>query len=153
MNRRKASIRVRLIALILVFFIPCNIVSATEKATPRASDYINSFNSYIYNAALGKVQVYFHVVGVNTMDDIGALSIKIYESTDNNNWTWVKTLTNGNTPSILGQNEIYFSSHIDYQGTIGRYYKAYVCLWAGKDGDGDTRYMWTNVVKASLFAG
>lgn len=87
------------------------------------------------------------------MDDIGTLSIQIYESKDNINWTWVDTYTNGDTPSMLGHNDYYYSGHVDYQGTIGRYYKAYVCIWAGRDGGGDTRYMWTQPKKATLLPG
>ena len=33
---------------------------------------------------------------------------------------------------------------LTYNGTAGKYYKAYVCIWGGKDGDGDTRYFWTS---------
>jgi len=43
--------------------------------------------------------------------------------------------------------------HVEYAGTIGRYYKAQLAVWAGKDGDGDTRYFWTSSQKATLFAG
>lgn len=156
MNCIKHTTIFRLLALILivVFVAPIAInAEETEQDISRASNYLTSYNAYAYNAALGKVQVYFHVVGVNNMDDIGALTIKIYESKDNTNWTWVKTYTNGDTPSILGHNDNYYSSHVDYSGTIGRYYKAYICVWAGKDGEGDTRYFWTQPVKATLFAG
>lgn len=87
------------------------------------------------------------------MDEIGALNIKVYESTDNESWTLVKTFKHNTTPGMLGADKIYYSSYVEYAGTIGRYYKAYVCLWAGKDGDGDTRYMWSGSQKATLFAG
>lgn len=145
----------RLVAIILIitFFLPLTIVATAQASiTPRASDYLNSYNAYIYPDAWGKIQVWISVTGVTYMDDIGALTIKIYESTDNETWTWVKTYTNGDTPSILGHDDYYYSSSVTYNGTIGRYYKAYVCIWAGKDGDGDTRYMWTQPKKATLFA-
>jgi hypothetical protein len=54
---------------------------------------------------------------------------------------------------MLGYNNYYHDGHVEYSGTIGRYYKAYVCVWAGKNGDGDTRYFWTPSEKATLFAG
>jgi hypothetical protein len=53
---------------------------------------------------------------------------------------------------LLGYDKFYHSGHIEYAGTIGRYYKANVSVWAGKDGDGDTRYFWTSPKKATLFA-
>ena len=156
MNMFKKNVYFRVIVVVLLFAI---IVPATGNATnsmtdsPRASYYLDSYNAYVYNAAFGKIQVYFDVTGVNYMDEIGTLNIQIFESTDNKNWTWVETYTHDGTSGMLDFNDIYHSGHVNYQGTIGRYYKAYVCIWAGKDGDGDTRYMWTNVVKASLFAG
>ena len=152
----KHAVWLRIIVFILIFtlLVPaCPIVSAEDNVIPRASYYLDSYNTYIYPAALGKIQVWFSVTGVNYMDDIGVLSIKLYESTDNETWTWVKSYTNGDTPSLLGHNDYYYSGHVEYRGTIGRYYKAYVCIWAGKDGDGDTRYMWTQPKKATLFAG
>ena len=150
---RSAIVRIVVVLMVIVMIVPVNARAASETATPRASYYLDSYNTYIYPAAFGKIQVWFSVTGVNYMDDLGTLSIQIFESTDKENWTWVKTYTNGDTPSMLGHDDYYHSGHVDYQGTIGRYYKAYVCIWAGKDGDGDTRYMWTDVQRASLLAG
>lgn len=153
-NKKHPIIRFLAVFLVVFFVIPANVVATlNEEITPRASDYLTSYNTYAYNAAFGKIQIYFDVTGVNYMDEIGALTVRIYESTDNETWTWVHTVRHTTQSSMLGRNKVYHSDHVDYQGTIGRYYKAYVTIWAGKDGDGDTRYMWTNVVKASLFAG
>lgn len=153
-TNRSILFKVVSLLLIIVFLVP-SVTYATEEENTlqRASYYLSSYNTYTYNAALGKIRVYFHVKGVDYMDDIGALDIKVYESTDNENWTWVKTYKHNTTSGMLGHNELYYSSYIEYSGTIGRYYKAYVCIWAGKDGNGDTRYMWTDVSKATLFAG
>lgn len=156
MNIKKKLISLRIIAIaVAISLIMPGYAIATENddVSPRASYYLDSYNTYAYNAALGKIQIYFDVTGVHYMDELGTLSIKIFESTDKESWTWVETYTNGDTPSMLGYDDVYYSGHVDYLGTIGRYYKAYVCIWAGKDGQGDTRYMWTNVVKASLFPG
>lgn len=152
-HRNKTAFRIAAAILLISLFFPVGTIATAEEITPRASYYLDSYNTYLYNAALGKIQVYFDVTGVNYMDEIGALRVKIYESTDGVTWTWVETYNNGDTPSLLGYNKIYYSSHVDYKGTIGRYYKAYVTIWAGKDGDGDTRYMWTDVMKATLFPG
>lgn len=151
---KKSTILFRILALLLVIStLTGGLVSADNISEPRASDYLSSYNTYPYNASWGKIRIYFDVTGTNYMDEIGALNIKIYESTDNETWTLVKTFKHSTTPSMLGANEMYYSSYVEYAGTIGRYYKAYVCLWAGKDGNGDTRYMWTGAQKATLFAG
>ena len=143
---------IRLVAMLLAFVLvlPMGVKAAVvEPAQPRASSYLNSYNAYVYPAGSGKIQVWFSVVGVGYMDTLGALTIKIYESTDNSNWTWVKSFSNGNYPSMVGYDDYYHSGHVDYQGVAGRYYKAYVCIWAGKDGDGDTRYFYTSAKLAT----
>ena len=142
---------VKSIAILLILVLLCPI--SAMAAEPRASHYLSSYSAYIYPSGWGNVQVWFSVDGTNDMDEIGALEIQLYESKDNETWTWVKTFQFSDYPDMLGYNDYYHSGHIEYNGTIGRYYKAYVCVWAGKNGDGDTRYFWTNVEKATLFAG
>lgn len=152
-SRYSFLVRTTALILIVVFCLPLFATATEAENSPRASYYLDSYNTYPYNAAFGKIRVYFDVTGVHYMDEIGTLSIQIFESTDQTNWTWVKTFTHDTTSGMLGYNKVYHSGYVTYSGTIGRYYKAYVCIWAGKDGDGDTRYMWTGSQKATLFAG
>lgn len=149
MHSRSILFKLTAVLLVIAFICPIN-ASAVE---PRASDYLTSYSAYVYPAGWGKVQVWFDVTGAGTMDELGSLSIKLYESTDNETWTWVKTFQHVDYPDMLGYNDYCHCSHVEYRGTIGRYYKAYVCIWGGKDGEGDTRYFWTSPVKATLFAG
>lgn len=148
MYSRKKSLAVRLIAAVVMIalLIPTSVFAETgETAQPYASQYLSVYSAYVYLAGNGLVQVWFDVQGTGIMDEIGSLMIELYESTDKNTWTWVKTFNNTTTPNMLGYNDFLYSSHVDYQGVEGRYYKAYVCVWAGKDGAGDTRYFWTSV--------
>lgn len=147
----RKSILFKAISLLLIIVLVCPI--HTNAVEPRASDYLNSYSAYVYPAGWYKVQVWISVSGVNYMDEIGSLNIWLYESTDNENWTCVKNFKYVDYPDMLGYDDILYTGHVEYQGTIGHYYKAYVCVWAGKDGDGDTRYFWTSPVKATLFAG
>lgn len=151
MTCQKKSILVKLLALVLIVaMIPTSVSAATAAVVePRASDYLDSYSAYTYPAGSGKVQVYFAVTGDTYMADIGALSIKIYESKDNSTWTWVETFQHANYSGMLGHNKIYHSGHVDYQGVAGRYYKAYICIWAGQENAGDRRYFWTSAKKAT----
>lgn len=148
-TRKSELINITVAVLIMIFIFPIN-AFAVE---PRASDYLEAYSAYIYPAGWGKVQVWVSVDGTDYMDEIGALEIQLYESNDNETWTWVKTFDYTDYPDMLGYNDYVHTGHVEYNGTIGRYYKAYVCVWAGENGDGDTRYFWTPVERATLFAG
>ena len=148
-TRTRSLLRVVAIILVIAAVLPINAMAVET----RASDYLSMYTAYIYPAGWGKVQVWFSVDGTGTMDEIGALEVRLYESKDNENWTWIKTFEHQIDSGMLGYNNYYHDGYVQYNGTIGRYYKAYVCVWAGKDGDGDTRYFWTPVEKATLFAG
>ncbi len=148
-TKQSFIIKVMVVILIITFIIPANVFAVET----RASDYLEAYSAYIYPAGWGKVQVWVEVDGTNYMDEIGALEIQLYESTDNANWTWIKTFDYTDYSDMLGFHDYSHVGHVEYSGTIGRYYKAYVCVWAGKNGGGDTRYFWTSAKKATLFAG
>ena len=141
------ALRLGALLLAIVLFVPVGVKTA-EAVQPRASDYLCSYNAYIYPAANGKIQVWFTVTGNYYLDTIGALTIQVYQSTDNVNWTWYKSFAHENNPQMLHYNDYYHSGYVECQGVPGRYYKAYVCIWGGSDGDGDTRYFYTSAKKA-----
>lgn len=147
----KKHLLFKIVAIILI--VSCVFPINAMAVEPRASDYLSGYSAYVYNAAWGKVQVWVSVDGTNYMDEIGALEIQLYESKDNETWTWVKTFDYTDYSDMLAYDDFSHTGHVQYSGTIGRYYKAYVCVWAGKNGAGDTRYFWTNSQKATLFAG
>ena len=150
LKKRSHFLRIAAFCLAVIMAAPIYAsAAAIQPAQTRASDYLTSYQAYTYCAGTGKMQVWFDVTGVNYMDDIGALSIYLYESTDNSNWTQVKYFSHAVYTDMLAQNDIRHCSHVDYQGVIGRYYKAYVCIWAGKDDGGDTRYFWTSAKLAT----
>ena len=134
------------VLLIVAVCFPMSVnATVSEYIQPRASDYLTSYNAYVYLPGNGEVRVYYSVSGTNYMDELGALSIAIYESKDGTNWTWKKTFTHDSTSGMLSYNDDYHSGYVSYNGVRGRYYRAYVCIWGGKNGDGDTRYFWTSV--------
>jgi hypothetical protein len=142
----------KIVALLLAVSVaaPCYAsAAAMEPALPMASYYIDAYNSYVCAMGGGRVEVWFYIDGVNIMDELGALSIQLYESNDQVNWTWVDTFLHEDYPDMLLENDYTHAAGVSYQGVAGRYYKAYVGLWAGRNGGGDTRYMWTPVELAT----
>lgn len=151
--------RLLVFLLIVAMILPCSVYASSaglvDLSQPRASYYLSMYEAYVYSAGAGLMQVWFDAQGTGYMDELGALSIEIYECSTNssniNDWTWKKTFTYDSTSGMLSYNDDYHSGHVDYYGTIGKWYKAYVCIWGGKDGGGDTRYFWTSAKKATLF--
>lgn len=144
-KKMKSTFTIFLTALMVVIFVvPIGVSGVTlPSVQPRASEYLDNYGAYIYLPGSGLVQVWFDVQGTGTMDELGILSIEIWESKDGNNWTWKKSFTHDSTPGMISNNDFFHSGHVEYQGIEGRYYKAYLCAWGGKDGNGDTRYFWT----------
>ena len=149
---KKNTVLIRIIALALFFVLvtPQTAFAASEELVhPRASAYLTSYNTYICAMGSGDLQIWYTVVGDTDMDEIGVLSVVLYESTNQTNWTHVKTYSHENYSSMLIEDDWAHSSYVSYDGIAGRYYKALVCIWAGKNGSGDTRYMWTSVERAT----
>jgi len=143
---------ISVVSLILVFSIlsPVHVMAtSTEEVLPRASYYLSAYNTYICAVGNGDIEIWFEVMGTGKMDELGTLSIVLYESTNNSTWTHVKTFLHENNDSMLLRNDYWHMDCVSYDGVAGRYYKAYVCIWAGKNGGGDTRYMWATSVRAT----
>lgn len=149
---RTRTLLVKLMAIVMAMalLVPTGVSAATgETVQPYASNYLDSYNTYICAMGNGKLQIWYTVVGDTTMDEIGVLNIRLYESTDQTTWTRVKTYSYVDYSTMLAENDFVHSSYVSYNGTAGKYYKAYVCIWAGKNGSGDTRYMWTPIERAT----
>lgn len=143
---KKIFVKCIILCLVFALVIPATVNAATvEPISPMASYYLDSYNTYICDMGNGRIEIWFDVMGVGNMDEIGVLSIRLYESSDNQNWTRVKTYSHENYSSMLAYDDWSHISYVSYQGTTGKYYKAYVCIWAGKNGSGDTRYMWATM--------
>lgn len=132
-----------LLAMVL-FLSAGSLPAAAATVQPRASDYLCSYNAYVYPAGNGKIQVWFTVTGAGTQEVLGALTIQVYESRNNSDWTLVRAYSHNNNPDMIGYDTYYHSGHVDYQGVAGRYYRAYVSIWGGGLTVGDNRYFYTS---------
>jgi hypothetical protein len=142
--RNKFSPIIRLVALILTLALitPLNVTAAENEIRPYASNYLTAYNTYICDVGNGRHEIWFEVMGTGDMDEIGTLSIMLYEVNSDGSLKWVKTFLHEDYNNMLSYNDWYHYSYVTYQGSSSKTYKAYVCIWAGKNGNGDTRYMW-----------
>lgn len=152
MERKKSRFLVKLIAIILVVSLCAPIgaqAAIPETVQPMASAYLATYTAYICAMGDGDLEIWWEVCGTGTWADVGVLSIYLYESTDNTNWEWVKTFQFTTYENMLAHNTYFCMSHVDYDGVPGRYYKAYVHIWAGPEDGGDGRYIWTPVERCT----
>lgn len=152
MERKNSRLLVKLIAIILVVSLCAPIgaqAAMPETVQPMASAYLADYRAYICAMGDDNLEIWWEVTGTRTWADIGALSVFLYESTDNSNYYWVKTFRFTDYPNMLWHDDYVCVDHVDYEGVPGRYYKAYVCIWAGPEDGGDSRYIWTPVERCT----
>lgn len=149
MEKKRNRLFVKAIATILtvVLLTPIHAQAAVpETVAPMASAYLASYTAYICAMGNGELQIWFSVTGTGTQEYIGALTVHLYESADNENWSWAKTFLHEDYDSMLAENTFAHMNYVPYyEGVPGRYYKAYVGIWGGPADCGDARYFWTEV--------
>lgn len=146
-KRNRLLIKVIAATLAVILFTPVHAQAAVPSTiSPMASSYLSSYTAYICAMGNGELQIWYEVCGTRTQEYLGVLSIHLYESTDNENFYWVKTFLHEDYDTMLAQNTSFQMDYVPhYDGVPGRYYKAYVGIWGGPDDCGDSRYIWTPV--------
>lgn len=136
----------RLVALLLLVAL-CVAPSTSYAAEARASYYLSSYSAFVYRASGGKLEIWFDVNATGTMDDVGALTIILQSSSDGSTWSHVKTYQYTSYSSMMAHNTYSLDTHVNYYGaSTSLYYRAYVTVWAGKNGGGDSRQILTRTV-------
>ena len=116
-----------LLAVVMVLAVPA---AAMENENARASSFFMSSDVYLYKTSSTKFQAWFEVTALGGMDELGASEIKIQESADGENWTTVKTCTSANYSNLIREDTSVHASYVSYTGTVGKYYRAKITLYA-----------------------
>lgn len=136
--RRKTIRTIALVLILSTFF------SANAFALGKASKYISTYNGYCYWANSTTVQVYFDISTKRYVDQLGATQILLYESTDLNSWSLVKTFYYTSYPNMMAYNNYTMGSHVDYTSAVsGRHYKATIHFIAVNGSESDSRSYFT----------
>lgn len=122
-----------------VFTVP---VSAEENAIPWGSNYFGSMLSYFHRTTGNQYQIWIEVVAVGTMEKLGASEIIVQRSSDNSNWTDVRTYTKETYTNLVVDNDFSHKTYVNYTATSGYYYRAEVTFYA-KKGNGYAEYGYT----------
>ena len=116
-----------MLAVVMLLAVPA---AAAENAEPRASSFFGSTDVYLYKTSSTQFQAWFEVSALYPMDKVGASEIKIQESSDDENWTTVKTYTMDSYSNLICENSGAHASYVTYTGTTGKYYRAKITLYA-----------------------
>lgn len=134
---------VQLVCLLLVLSTVMSMPAlAATNDMPRGSSYFTSRLGYLHQTHPTIFRVWGEVVATGTMDKLGMSSITIQRSSDNQNWTDVKTYTKENNSNLVRENTASHEAYVTYVGTAGYYYRAKIWFYA-KKGTGTAEYSYT----------
>lgn len=115
------------LSLTMLLAIPAQ---AAENENARSSSYFTRSSVYLYETSGTTFQAWFEVTGVRILDKIGASEIKIQRSSDNENWTTMKTYSMADYSNLICENTSGHVGCVTYTGTSGYYYRAFIKLYA-----------------------
>lgn len=141
---------VRTVCVILVLSMMLVIPAQAEtNVEPRGSAFFAAYSTYLYKTSSTSFQIWFDVdANAAMMDKLGTSVIELYRSSNQQNWTKVKTYEMEDYPEMIDE---YSYSHIDYvtysNAWSGYYYCAYVTFYAKNSTGIGERYVYTGILK------
>ena len=128
----------RCICLLLVCVMMFSTTAfAAETADSRASDYFWSSSVYFWNTSGRNYEIWFDVTAVGTMAELGTSKIQVQRSTDESNWTTVRTYYKEDYSQMIDTNTVHHGDCVPFTATTGYCYRAIVTLYA-KNSSGGT---------------
>lgn len=136
MNRFRERFLSGILALMMISGLLCTAASAAV----QSSEYLNSYSVAMTPDSNGKMVVTLDVSALDYMTKLGAKSISVYESTNGEDFYFVKTYYSSSYPKMMGSGKILYEDVLTHQGTAGRYYYATAHIYAGNSTGGDERF-------------
>ena len=140
---RRMARTMTVFSLLFVF-----LVSTANAVTPRVSDYFDYVTVGITAAGRGSVEVQIDIIATDSMKEVGATKVVIYEQTSSGRYSAVKTYTRYNTPSLIVKNSNIAYVDVTYSGKSGTKYYAVVDVFAKNSSASETLTYSSNVITA-----
>ena len=140
---RRMARTMTVFSLLFVFLI-----STANAVTPRVSDYFDYVTVGITAAGRGSVEVQIDIIATDSMKEVGATKVVIYEQTSSGRYSAVKTYTRYNTPSLIVKNSNIAYVDVTYSGKSGTKYYAVVDVFAKNSSASETLTYSSNVITA-----
>ena len=116
--------------LVVVVMMFSSTALAAETTEPRASNYFMYSSVYFWNTSGNNYEIWFDVSAVGTMQELGTSKIIVQRSTDEENWTTVKTYYKADYPQMTATNTAVHYGCVPFTATSGYSYRAIVYLYA-----------------------
>lgn len=116
-----------IVSVVLLLAVP---VSAQTPAAPYSSTIFISNDSYIVKASSVQMKIWFEVVALDTVSELGVSYIKIQRSQDGASWETMKEYYPYTYTKMIGYDVGEMADYVTYTGTPGWYYRAYVVFYA-----------------------
>jgi len=144
---KKNILRVMTFVFAIVMLV--NTVFASEHGQ-RSSLYLDAYRAWLTPESGAIIDVTIHVQAVDDMDDVGALSVEMFESTDGGaTWSRDGIYLSALHDELLEQDTyLYYDTPISHQGTAGYKYYAIVTVYAGDSTGSDSKTYNTTIVTA-----
>lgn len=121
---------------ITLFLLLALMFSITIPASARASEYF--FRTYVKATDIGSgvIRILIDVGATETMQELGATQVTVYEEQSDGSYDPVRTYTRYNySPSMISYNRASHVSYVTHYGTPGKSYYA-VCAFYAKNATG-----------------
>ena len=137
---------IRVLSLTIVVCMLIAIPGFAVEQEQRASSFFSAYKAYCYHSSSNQIGIYFSVLGVGGMDEIGANVVKVQRSSDGTNWSTVKTFYKSTYSQMTGSNTGAHATTLYCTKTAGFYYRAYVEFYAkNSSGTGSLGYYTTRI--------
>lgn len=116
------------LCIILVF-------SMAIPASARASEYFHRTYVEATDIGGGVIRVKVDLGATETMQELGATQVILYEKKANGTSELVRTYTRENTPSLITYNRASYATYVTYYGSSDKSYYA-ICAFYAKNSSG-----------------
>ena len=146
----KRSLKKATVLFLTLALLAAAIAVPAGAVMSRSSLYLSYYRAWLTPENGGIVDVTIDVQAVDDMDDVGAISVKMMESSDGGDtWHSDGTYASALYPELLVQNDYWYcDTPISHAGTPGYKYYAIVKVYAGDSTGSDTKTYVTSTVTA-----
>ena len=103
---------------------------AAETVEPRGSNFFVGSSVYFWNTSGRNYEIWFDVTAKGTMTELGVSEIVVQRSTDERNWTTVRTYDKEDYSQMTDTSTVHHVDCVPFTATAGYSYRAIVMLYA-----------------------